>query len=75
MTQRLTVNDNTHDVDVDPATPLLWVLRHTLGLTGTKYGCGVMAFIPALAEAIFQATGQEVDVFPLQLKAYTFLEA
>ena len=43
MTQRLTVNDKTHDVDVDPATPLLWVLRDTLGLTGTKYGCGVMA--------------------------------
>ena len=36
---------------------------------------GVPPFIPALAEAIFQATGQEVDVFPLQLKAYTFLEA
>ena len=43
MTQRLTVNDKAHDVDVDPGTPLLWVLRDTLGLTGTKYGCGVMA--------------------------------
>jgi isoquinoline 1-oxidoreductase alpha subunit len=38
---RLTVNGQTHDVDVDPDTPLLWVLRDTLGLTGTKYGCGI----------------------------------
>src|SRR3954454_22163027 len=37
----LTVNGRQHDVDVDPATPLLWVLRDTLGLTGTKYGCGI----------------------------------
>jgi isoquinoline 1-oxidoreductase alpha subunit len=35
------VNGRQHDVDVDPQTPLLWVLRDTLGLTGTKYGCGV----------------------------------
>jgi isoquinoline 1-oxidoreductase alpha subunit len=37
----LTVNGRKHDVEVDPETPLLWVLRDTLGLTGTKYGCGV----------------------------------
>jgi isoquinoline 1-oxidoreductase alpha subunit len=37
---RLTVNGDTHDVDVDSDTPLLWVLRDTLGLMGTKYGCG-----------------------------------
>jgi len=36
----LTVNGKKHDVDVSPDTPLLWVLRDTLGLTGTKYGCG-----------------------------------
>lgn len=36
----LTVNDETHTVDVEPDTPLLWVLRDNLGLTGTKYGCG-----------------------------------
>jgi len=35
------VNDKQHAVDVEPATPLLWVLRDTLGLTGTKYGCGM----------------------------------
>jgi isoquinoline 1-oxidoreductase alpha subunit len=38
---RLTVNDRVHEVDVDPDTPLLWVLRETVGLTGTKYGCGI----------------------------------
>jgi isoquinoline 1-oxidoreductase alpha subunit len=37
----LTVNGQSHAVDVDPETPLLWVLRDTLGLTGTKYGCGI----------------------------------
>lgn len=37
----LTVNGKAHAVDVDPQTPLLWVLRDTLGLTGTKYGCGI----------------------------------
>jgi isoquinoline 1-oxidoreductase subunit alpha len=37
---RLIVNGHTHALDVDPETPLLWVLRETLGLTGTKYGCG-----------------------------------
>jgi len=37
----LTVNGKAHAVDVDPQTPLLWVLRDTLNLTGTKYGCGI----------------------------------
>lgn len=36
----LVVNGQHHEVDVAPDTPLLWVLRDTLGLTGTKYGCG-----------------------------------
>lgn len=40
---RLTVNGTAHDVDVDPDTPLLWVLREQLGMTGTKYGCGIAA--------------------------------
>jgi isoquinoline 1-oxidoreductase alpha subunit len=40
---RLTVNGKTHNVDVDASTPLLWVLREQLGLTGTKYGCGIAA--------------------------------
>lgn len=36
----VTVNGQTRSVEDDPETPLLWVLRDTLGLTGTKYGCG-----------------------------------
>ena len=35
------VNGKTVQVDVDPSTPLLWVLRDSLGLTGTKFGCGM----------------------------------
>jgi isoquinoline 1-oxidoreductase alpha subunit len=38
---RLTINDKSHDVDVEPDTPLLWVIRDTIGMTGTKYGCGI----------------------------------
>ena len=37
----LSINGQTHEVDVDPDTPLLWVLRDHLNLPGTKYGCGV----------------------------------
>jgi isoquinoline 1-oxidoreductase alpha subunit len=37
----VSVNGQSHEVDVDPDTPLLWVLRDTIGLTGTKYGCGI----------------------------------
>ena len=38
---QLNVNGTVHTGDVDPATPLLWVLRQQLGMTGTKYGCGI----------------------------------
>ena len=38
---QLTVNGKAHTLDVDPETPLLWVLRDTIGLTGTKFGCGM----------------------------------
>jgi isoquinoline 1-oxidoreductase alpha subunit len=38
---KLTINGTSHDVDVEPDTPLLWVIRDTVGLTGTKYGCGI----------------------------------
>src|SRR5688572_33440294 len=38
---RLTINGKAHNVDVDPSTPLLWVIRENVGLTGTKYGCGI----------------------------------
>jgi hypothetical protein len=41
MAFAIKVNGNTHNVDVDGDTPLLWVLRDVLGLTGTKFGCGM----------------------------------
>ena len=37
----LDINGRVHQVDADPTTPLLWVLREWVGMTGTKYGCGV----------------------------------
>jgi isoquinoline 1-oxidoreductase subunit alpha len=37
----LTINGAAYDVDVEPDTPLLWVIRENVGLTGTKYGCGI----------------------------------
>ena len=40
-TRRLTVNGKPVELQVDPSTPLLWVLREQLGLTGTKFGCGM----------------------------------
>lgn len=42
MTQ-LTINGRSVTVDADPSTPLLWALRDNLGLTGTKFGCGISA--------------------------------
>ena len=41
MSVSLNVNGKAHQVDADPQTPLLWVIREDLGLTGTKYGCGI----------------------------------
>lgn len=41
MAITLNVNGSDHEIDVDPSTPLLWVLRDNLKLTGTKYGCGI----------------------------------
>jgi isoquinoline 1-oxidoreductase alpha subunit len=38
---QLFVNGTSHDIDIEPDTPLLWVLRDALGLKGTKYGCGI----------------------------------
>ena len=40
---RLTINGKATEVDVDPSTPLLWAIREQVGLTGTKYGCGIAA--------------------------------
>jgi len=41
MAFQLSINGSSHDVDVSPDTPLLWVLRDSLSMTGTKYGCGM----------------------------------
>jgi isoquinoline 1-oxidoreductase subunit alpha len=41
MAFTIKINGNTHSVDVDGETPLLWVLRDVLGMTGTKFGCGM----------------------------------
>jgi isoquinoline 1-oxidoreductase subunit alpha len=41
MPYLLNVNGKSHSVDVDPDTPLLWVIRDVIGLTGTKFGCGI----------------------------------
>lgn len=41
MAFKLNVNGATYDVDAEPETPLLWVLRDDIGLTGTKFGCGI----------------------------------
>ncbi|MCB1644435.1 MAG: (2Fe-2S)-binding protein [Pseudomonadales bacterium] len=38
---KLTINGKVTEVDADPQTPLLWVIREQIGLTGTKYGCGI----------------------------------
>jgi isoquinoline 1-oxidoreductase subunit alpha len=37
----ITINGQTHQLDVEPETPLLWVIRDEIGLTGTKFGCGI----------------------------------
>jgi isoquinoline 1-oxidoreductase alpha subunit len=39
----LNINGKPHEVDADPTTPLLWAIREQVGLTGTKYGCGIAA--------------------------------
>jgi len=54
---QLTINGNTHAVDVAPDTPLLWVLRDTLRMTGTKYGCG---------EAVCGACTVHIDGAPVR---------
>jgi len=43
MAITITVNGQDHSIDVEPDTPLLWAIRETIGLTGTKFGCGISA--------------------------------
>ena len=44
---KLNINGSIRDVEVEADTPLLWVIREQVGLTGTKYGCGVANAAPA----------------------------
>jgi len=41
MPYPLSINGVSHEIDIEPETPLLWVLRDEIGLTGTKFGCGI----------------------------------
>lgn len=56
----LTVNGKAHAVDVDPQTPLLWVLRDTLGMTGTRYGSGMAQCAPMLDRPVMATVGARV---------------
>ena len=71
----LNVNGKTRTVDVDPDTPLLWVLRDTLGMTGTKYGCG-MALCGACTVHVDgeAARSCSIDVEKVQGKKITTIE-
>jgi len=60
----LTVNGVTHRVDVDPDTPVLWVLRDTLGMTGTKFGCGVGAC--GACTVLMDGRAQRTGILPIQ---------
>jgi aerobic-type carbon monoxide dehydrogenase small subunit (CoxS/CutS family) len=54
------VNGKRHDVDVSPDMPLLWVLRETIGLTGTKFGCGLGQCGACTVHLASAATGKKI---------------
>ncbi|MGO7165239.1 (2Fe-2S)-binding protein, partial [Rhizobium johnstonii] len=64
----LNINGNQHEVDADPETPILWVLRDTLGMTGTKFGCGAALcgactiHLDVLLTEVVQLTVRTVDL-------------
>jgi aerobic-type carbon monoxide dehydrogenase small subunit (CoxS/CutS family) len=62
---RLNINGQTREVDADPTTPMLWVLRDHLGLVGTKYGCGVAM----CGACTIHLDGQAVRACQLSLEA------
>jgi isoquinoline 1-oxidoreductase alpha subunit len=63
-THSLSVNGVTHRVDVEPDTPLLWVLRDTLGMTGTKFGCGVG--VCGACTVLMDGRAQRTCILPIQ---------
>jgi isoquinoline 1-oxidoreductase subunit alpha len=72
----LSVNGKSYEIDVEPDTPLLWVLRDTIGLTGTKFGCGI-AQCGACTVHIdgVAARSCQVPIGTLGAKAVTTIEA
>ena len=64
-TINLNINGKQQSVDVDPKTPLLWVLREHLSLVGTKYGCGI-----AQCGACTVHLNGDAKAFPVSLMAY-----
>ena len=71
----LNVNGKARSVDVDPDTPLLWVLRDTLGMTGTKYGCGMALCGSCTVHVDGEATRScSIDVESVQGKRITTIE-
>jgi len=72
----LSINGRTYEVDVEPDTPLLWVLRDTIGLIGTKYGCGIAQCGACTVHIDGAATRScQVPVDTLGEKAVTTIEA
>jgi isoquinoline 1-oxidoreductase subunit alpha len=74
--QSLSINGRTYEVDVEPDTPLLWVLRDTIGLIGTKYGCGIAQCGACTVHIDGVATRScQVPVGTLGKKSVTTIEA
>jgi isoquinoline 1-oxidoreductase alpha subunit len=71
----LRINGKRHSLDVDPATPLLWVLRDHLGMTGTKYGCGIAQCGACTVQLNGQATRScQIPVESVQGMSITTIE-
>jgi len=71
---KLTINGKAHDIDIEPDTPLLWAIRDTIGLTGTKYGCGIAqcgactvhidgAAVRSCSFPVSEAAGKQIGLF------------
>ena len=72
---RLTINGQAHTVDVAPDTPLLWAIRENVGLTGTKYGCGIAQCGACTVHIDGQATRScQVPVSSVEGKKITTIE-